>query len=721
MWYRNIKIADQGVYIPYGPGGVNLLDMLYNFCNQSVETLAGGTKKIDLVKLNSLIKNSYLANFISKVVLEPDEDKLYGTYNRLTKTMTINANYTKRDLENIIGTLGHETVHSVKPLDEAQQRSLDKARKIKWQWLNAYGKSSAEKIAIEQKIMDNFNNGIIDNNQLRKELDDIEAKYKKKFKNLEKQYSYKPFDARGTDRGRIPYFFNEEILAQTIDIKNTFRLDVLNDVYERQYLAYNKDAKTFVSDLRSLIAEFDKIQKTADMMQNDPQFVNSLKPENIIKKYSLYLDVPDVEIKYQQGDQKTLAMIGGYIEFEKKEFLEKNVPKYRLLKDIENSSGQQFIVKLLNIKDPVWFEHVKKSLSNDLLAIEQKLGLKEVHKPLRSERPQVKKQNVKVDDVIGNDKTNQNINSKINLSVIEKQTSKIVGNQVSTTKSKNALSSALPIINKLFKQLSDLINKNLDKFNNSKTGKVFNYGMLAKDIYFIITLADKITKQINAGEEVMMKDQLDLGLSIVSILTDQQTQAILRAIFPPAIVLLNNPQIQTWLVGINIGANVLSGAVSVADQLGTMAGTTNKSEGATVGVQNVPGSAQALVMPVFELSTKYGEVYNALIDIEKGLSISEAINKHIMKDASGGIEPYRLSLLYKFINNKNKILQYQQSGAFKKLPQANQLLYPSANSAYVISSYKKAKDAQETARKQTRQQSYNRNFAPSGISSVPVQ
>ena len=97
MWYRNIKIADQGVYIPYGPGGVNLLDMLYNFCNQSVEILASGEKTIDLVKLNSLIKNSYLANFISKVVLEPDGTGYYGTYNRPSKTMTINNNYTKRD------------------------------------------------------------------------------------------------------------------------------------------------------------------------------------------------------------------------------------------------------------------------------------------------------------------------------------------------------------------------------------------------------------------------------------------------------------------------------------------------------------------------------------------------------------------------------------------------------------------------------------------------
>ena len=76
-------------------------------------------------------------------------------------------------------------------------------------------------------------------------------------------------------------------------------------------------------------------------------------------------------------------------------------------------------------------------------------------------------------------------------------------------------------------------------------------------------------------------------------------------------------------------------------------------------------------------------------------------------------------LLYKFINNKNRILEFQKSGAFKKLPIANQLLYPNANSAYVISSYKKAKDAQEKAR----QDAYNRNFPSSsgGGRALPVQ
>ena len=223
--------------------------------------------------------------------------------------------------------------------------------------------------------------------------------------------------------------------------------------------------------------------------------------------------------------------------------------------------------------------------------------------------------------------------------------------------------------------------------------------MLAKDVYFIITLTDKILEQIKNNEEVMRKDQLDLGLTIVSILTDQQTQAILRSIYPPIIALLNNPQVQAWLVGINIGANVLMGLVSVTDWIGSnidnVTGEANLSTGTMSGIQNVPGSTQALVMPVFELNNKYGEVYNALIDIEKGLSVPQAINKHIVKDASGGIEPYRLSLLYKFINNKNRILEFQKSSAFKKLPIANQLLYPNANSAYAISSYKKERDARE--------------------------
>ncbi len=297
------------------------------------------------------------------------------------------------------------------------------------------------------------------------------------------------------------------------------------------------------------------------------------------------------------------------------------------------------------------------------------------------------------------------VSEKLSAEDISKKTSSLPPvNVKSSVQSKSNLSKVLPTIKKLFTALNAVI----EKFNNTKAGKAFNYGMLAKDVVFIIILTDKIIKQLQANEEVMMKDQLDLGLSIVSLITDQQTQAILRAIYPPIIVLLDNPQVKAWLIGINISANVLSGLVTVTDYLGTLAGNTNKSEGATSGVQNTPGSLQALVMPVFQLREKYGEVYNALIDMEKGIPQPQAIAKHIMKDASGGYEPYRLSLFYKFRDNKDKIIQYQNSPAFKKLPAQNQLLYPNANSAYAISSYKKARDAQERAR----QEAYNRNFGP---------
>ena len=202
----------------------------------------------------------------------------------------------------------------------------------------------------------------------------------------------------------------------------------------------------------------------------------------------------------------------------------------------------------------------------------------------------------------------------------------------------------------------------------------------------------------------MLKDQLDLGLTIISLLTDQQTQIILRTVYPPISVLLNNPQVQGWLIGINIGANVLMGLVSVTDWIGSnidnVTGEANPNTGTLSGILNVPGSAQALVMPVFHLFDKYGEVFNALVDVEKGKAVPEAINKHIMRDYSGGIEPYRSSLFYKFRQNKDKIIAYQKSPAFKKLPVENQVLYPNANSPYAISSYKKARDARERERQE---------------------
>jgi hypothetical protein len=714
MWYRKIILAEQGVFNPIGPGGLDLNALIESFFNQSLKTDSEGIKTLDTEKLNLLVQNSFLKNIISKVELETNPDH-QGTYNRRTKILRVDANPNYQTIQNIISSIQHELTHGSSPIYKKYLESLkkydewgtkfrtpmyDRLNKILDEKFDLYPKMTSGEITREEyyaKI-----------NILQKESDKIKLE-------MEKTRPKEINMLEMTSRGRIPYFTDEEIMAQTRDLKNAFKQNNLIEVYKR---FYNSDKIAFTKDLNKLIATFPMIENVQSQLLNakneayfSPSNINNII-ENLPEHKRYYLDtiITGDQAKIEAAEKFILAK-------EQQRILKLNLPQVGMIDKLQEVSGINIYPILRDIKDPKYFTQMRKSLANDLIEIEQEWGLRKKHKPLRSELPKQKKQNVFVDDVVGDDVNEQKINS----SVIEKQTSKFVGDKVSTPKSKNALSSALPIINKLFKQLGELINKNLDKFNNSKTGKVFNYGMLAKDIYFIVTLADKITKQINAGEEVMMKDQLDLGLTIVSILTDQQTQAILRTIFPPIIVLLNNPQIQAWLVGINVGANVLSGAVTVVDYLGTLSGTSNKSEGATAGVQNVPGSAQALVMPVFELNNKYGEVYNALIDIEKGLSVPQAINKHIMKDASGGIEPYRLSLLYKFINNKNRILEFQKSGAFKKLPIANQLLYPNVNSAYAISSYKKAKDAQELARKQTRQQSYNKNFGPSGISSIPAQ
>jgi len=295
----------------------------------------------------------------------------------------------------------------------------------------------------------------------------------------------------------------------------------------------------------------------------------------------------------------------------------------------------------------------------------------------------------------------QTVKNQIKSDEISKKTSSLPdAKKPSTPKSTSALSKILPTIKKLFTELNAI----LDKFNNNRAGKVFNYGMLAKDVYFVITLTNQISKQIENKEKIMLKDQLDLGLTIVSILTDQQFQAILKTLYPPIITLLENPQVKAWLIGLNIGANVLMGLVSVTDWIGSnidnVTGEANPNTGTLSGILNVPGSAQALVMPVFHLFDKYGEVFNALVDVEKGKTVPEAINKHIIKDYSGGIEPYRSSLFYKFRKNKDKIIAYQKSPAFKKLPPENQVLYPNANSPYAVSSYKKARDAQERERQE---------------------
>jgi hypothetical protein len=786
MWYRNIKLAEQGVRSPVYQG-VNLKDELTKLVKES-SRMYDNKIAIDVDILNQKIRSSVLRFFISKVQMTSRD--INGSFNQATKILTINPDEdVYKTVQNFNSTFRHELIHGTSPI-------------------KAKGYEAKQQLNITQKnLADQLQNSILEKSRKLKEYyengtfseDEYNALYKQLKEQftleLDKIYDMKPnFDPNRNTRGRTTYFKDEEVMAQSEDFKNAFKKENLKEVYNK---FYNGDVKKFQTDMRQFVASLPSIKKAWDQIYsesfNSPDYVEKLVEKNFS---------PDISDGYKRlksnpnVNPALLADIETTAKTREKANILLKIPGYSFAEKVSSVFGYKIEFIMEDIKDPKWFGTLRNSISNDLIEIEEELGLRPQQKLLKSE--QLALQNKKLKDnifldskgnivlkpeVISNTPPTLNVpvNSPVNAPAsnvgychnpicdafnikepnagkfcdecgqavhstpkdidakrtsptnksktkqlssqeISKITSKLPQTKtISTPASKNAITSALPIIIKLFKGLGEYLQKNLDKLNNSKAGKVFNFAMLVKDVYFIITTADKISKQVNAGEEVMVKDQYDLGLTIVSLLTDQQTQAILRVIFPPIIVLLNNPQIQAWLAGINISANVLSGAVSVADQLGTMAGTTNKSEGATSGIMNTPGSAQALVMPVFQLREKYGEVYNALIDIEKGLSVPQAISKHIMKDASGGIDPYRLSLLYKFTGNKAKIIAYQNSAAFKKLPAQNQLLYPNANSTYVVSSYKKARDSQELAKQQSRQQSYNRNFGAGGVSSIPVQ
>ena len=691
MWYRKTVIAEQGVFNPIGYGGIDLKKQLTSLLVYSfVQTPTG--YKLDYNSLNSKIGATQLSHFINNIELEPMGSGSWGSYNYKTKVLTLNANLQQRDIQNIINTLEHELVHATSPIFQKQLQQINNYRQI---LDKHYAKFDPQIDALQKEITDAYQDWKANKITVEQYLA-IMNKNNKKIDNLKwkrQQTSPQVYGTQTNRRGRTSYFTDEEIMAQTTNLKNAFMKNNLLEVYKRYY---SPDWKKFQSDMRNFAANLPKMEALVTEL-------NSLKYEEEIKKNIVslvaktkYLNEYHYALQIRNW-QKVDEIEDLIMRAEKERILLQYMPWLNFAEKVEDVSGEPILVKLKNIKDPKWFSQFRKSISNDINDVEIALGIKQQKTKLRSEiledRNKVKKTNVNFDDndYDGNGRSLQQ--KKVDSDIITKNTAKIVGNKASSPQSKNGLVKVLPTIRKLFRQLSDFLQKNLDKFNNSKTGKVFNYGMLAKDVYFIVTTADKIANQIQQNEQVMLKDQYDLGLTIVSVLTDQQTQTILRTIFPPVSVLLNNPQVQTWLVSINIGANLLSGAVSIADEIGFRAGTSNENVGVMSGLQNTPGSLQMLAMSLNTLRDKYGEVWNTLVDVEKGIPVTQAIAKHIPLNASGTYDPYRLSLIYKFERNKPKILAYQKTPEFNKTK--GQLFYPTSTSPYAISSYKKARDAQK--------------------------
>ena len=103
------------------------------------------------------------------------------------------------------------------------------------------------------------------------------------------------------------------------------------------------------------------------------------------------------------------------------------------------------------------------------------------------------------------------------------------------------------------------------------------------------------------------------------------------------------------------------------------------------GKFETPGSVQMTNLTVPQIKDQYGEVYNALVDTEKGVKPAEAFLKHVPQGDPLFVN--KQQLFYATTEKRNQLKQQQSKSKTE--------LYPSANSPYVISSYKKARDAQK--------------------------
>jgi hypothetical protein len=181
-------------------------------------------------------------------------------------------------------------------------------------------------------------------------------------------------------------------------------------------------------------------------------------------------------------------------------------------------------------------------------------------------------------------------------------------------------------------------------------------GLAAK----VFSIVDKINKK----EEV---PQSDIAEVISNIITIPQVAAIAGP-FSPAL----------------LAAGFISSTVGIklADKGGEFAGTTNSN---LRDVLNESVNRNKLLITLDDLKSNYGEVYNALVDSEKGLNQAQSISKHIVDN-----DPYKFLLFNNFRENRERL---------KSIITTGEEFYPTSTSAYVKSSYyKKRKEQEEKSR-----------------------
>jgi hypothetical protein len=216
-----------------------------------------------------------------------------------------------------------------------------------------------------------------------------------------------------------------------------------------------------------------------------------------------------------------------------------------------------------------------------------------------------------------------------------------------------SISKNLPALIKGLKEASTL----LQKVNESPAGKLASKALLVLNAHTVVAsglelLTDLQTQGFSQVWSTDAKRVVQTFANLVALATNPTITAYL---FPLA-------TIQPALSTISVVANGVSLAAEGLDAAGGFMGTTNTA------LRNNQGTyAKSSVMPLDQLSKKYGEVYNVLIDYVNGKgTVKQLITKHIPEN-----NPEKFALVNAHIAQK---------------------VLPPKNASYVISSYKRHRD-----------------------------
>jgi hypothetical protein len=216
-----------------------------------------------------------------------------------------------------------------------------------------------------------------------------------------------------------------------------------------------------------------------------------------------------------------------------------------------------------------------------------------------------------------------------------------------------SISKSLPTLIKGLREASTL----LQKVNESPAGKLASRALLVLNAHTVVAnglelLTDLQTQGFSQVWSTDAKRVVQTFSNLVALATNPTITAYL---LPLATI---QPALST-ISGVANGVSLVAEGLDIA---GSIMGTTNTALGNYQGT-----NAKSSVMPLDQLSKKYGEVYNVLIDYVNGKgTVEQLITKHIPDN-----NPEKFALVNAHIAQK---------------------VLPPKNASYAISSYKRQRD-----------------------------